>query len=245
MAEPLTRYDQVESGDNMGGMQIRPDGRWVRYSEAQATIAALEARLAVLESGLSTIDSLAQFQSSVFGIWCSETARATLRGEPTCEAGGQGASGSSVGPATAKGADQSSPSSTGGHSDSQSSASGSGTTGRTEPPAVDSRDEALRPALPPPTTRGVTMAIDDGGPVQFGKVVRVHVLAMFKCERCGDECLRLTSAPIAGSRIAETAPAPPGEIVCNECTKKDRAKERKRAEVARQQRAWQRKKAKP
>lgn len=79
------------------------------------------------------------------------------------------------------------------------------------------------------------------GETQFGKVVRVHVLAMFKCERCGDECLRLTSAPVAGSRIAEVAPAPPGEIVCNECTSKDRAAEAKKAKVSRQQSAWRRK----
>ena len=82
---------------------------------------------------------------------------------------------------------------------------------------------------------------------RLGIVKFVHVLAEHPCERCGNDCLRMTRAEFDNGVVANAAEMPPGEIVCNACNRKERDAENAAIKKARQQTAWakQARRAKP
>lgn len=52
-----------------------------------------------------------------------------------------------------------------------------------------------------------------------GDVAGFHVIAWFKCDKCGEMCKRLTVANVGPDRLI--VERPPGEIVCNACTSRE------------------------
>jgi len=74
-----------------------------------------------------------------------------------------------------------------------------------------------------------------------GRPVKVHVLAEFACDRCGNTCVRMTTARLADDgRVISPAWRPLGGVICNECERRESDKKAKAAKTQSEQRAWAR-----
>lgn len=76
----------------------------------------------------------------------------------------------------------------------------------------------------------------------LGTVVKVHALAVFACNRCENHCLRLTVAAVHNGLVG-AAETPSGEVLCNDCERKERDSEEAKWKADKKRRAWARKHA--
>ena len=75
---------------------------------------------------------------------------------------------------------------------------------------------------------------------QRGKPIEVHVMAGFKCERCGTDMRAMGTAPLLedGRVDMEAGADHLQQLICNDCTRKERDAEHDEAKRRRAQAAW-------